>query len=243
MRIVGADTSFPVTKGLITAAAGVMGQPPAFWGRYFTSPQTVGRVEYRHRLEDDVLSSAGIRVLPIARQTNDVGGKLEDGQREGLANATDIVETFGDDYLASQGGRFFIFLDVEGSGSSRLSVDYYTGWVDGLSGASKRVDILPCVYGSPGDSVTWTALARAIANGATCNGLWLAHPLLTAPEPVAWTPSLVKPVPDPGVPVLLWQYMFSRDGANLDRSLVNPEIDPQRDLLQFLIPPPSAAVG
>jgi hypothetical protein len=239
-RTVGADTAYPVTVDLIAAATRALGASPAFWGRYFTNRQAPGNVEYRHRLEDAVLAAHHIRVLPIARQTNDVGGSLADGQREGLANASDVIATFGESYLVDQGAQFFIFLDVEGSGRSRLSADYYAGWAQGLAQASKEVDFLPCVYGLPHDAVTWTALARALAHGAACRGLWLAHPVLKLREPVAWDEVRIAPSPDPGAPVLLWQYMFPRDGASLDRSLVNPAIDAQNDLLAFLIPPPGA---
>ncbi len=239
-RTVGADTAYPVTEALITSATAVLGVAPAFWGRYFSTPQTVGDVEYRHRVEDAVLAAHNIRVLPIARQTNNVGGGVAAGQRDGLANASDVIDTFGESYLVDQGGKFFIFLDVEGSGQSRLSTDYYTGWVDGLAQASKNVDLLPCVYGLPGDAATWTALARALAHGVPCSGLWMSHPLLTEAEPVAWNNALVAPKPDLGAPVLLWQYMFPRDGASIDRSLVNPAINAQNDLLAFLIPPPVA---
>jgi hypothetical protein len=237
-RTVGADTAYPVTESLVAAATSVLGQAPAFWGRYFTSPQTVGDVEYRHRLEDAVLLAHGIRVLPIARQTNNVGGSLADGQRDGLANASDVLDTFGEAYLIEQGGKFLVFLDVEGSGQSRLSTNYYVGWADGLAQASKNVTFAPCVYGLPRDAVTWTALARAIANGVSCGGLWMSHPLLRDPEPVAWNAATVCPTPDPGAPVLLWQYMFARNGANIDRTIVNPSIDPQADLLAYLIAPP-----
>jgi hypothetical protein len=237
MRTVGADTAYPVTESLVATATAALGQAPKFWGRYFTSPQTVGDVEYRHRLEDGVLAAHDIRVLPIARQTNNVGGSLADGQRDGLLNASDVIDTFGESYLVEQGGQFLIFLDVEGSGPSRLSTDYYSGWADGLAQASRNVSFSPCVYGLPRDAVTWTALARALANGVSCGGLWMAHPLLADPEPVAWNPSIVAPTPDPGAPVLLWQYMFPRNGANIDRSLVNPEIDAQRVLLSRLIAP------
>jgi hypothetical protein len=239
-RTVGADTAYPVTEDLIVVATRVLGAPPVFWGRYFTSQQSRGNVEYRHRLEDAVLAAHGIRVLPIARQTDDVGGSFGDGQREGMANASDVIATFGESYLVDQGGQFFIFLDVEGSGRSRLSADYYSGWVEGLAQASKNVDFLPCVYGLPGDAVTWTALARALAHGTACSGLWMSHPLLKRPEPVAWDNATVAPSPDPGAPILLWQYMFPRDGANIDRSVVNPAIDAQKDFLAFLIPPPAA---
>ena len=241
-RIVGADTAYPVTEALITKAAGVLGAAPAFWGRYFTNRNTLGTVEYRHRLENPVLAAHGIRVLPIARQTNDVDGTFADGQREGMANAVDLVTTFDESYLANQGGKFNIFLDVEGSGRSHLSPDYYAGWASGLAQANTNVEFVPCVYGLPGDASTWTALSRALANGATCGGLWMTHPLLKAPEPVEWNNALTSPNPDPGVQVLLWQYMFPRDGAEIDRNLVNPAIDAQNDLLQYLIPPP-AVVG
>jgi hypothetical protein len=242
-RIVGADTAFPVTSALIAKATAVMEDPPAFWGRYFTSTTTPGSVEYRHALENAILASAGIRVLPIARQTNDVSGGAPLGFRDGGANAADLIATFGADYLAGLGPGICIFLDVEGSGASRLSTDYYSGWVSGLASASSTVTFLPCVYGIPGDAVTWTALARALAHGVPCHGLWMAHPLQTAIEPVAFNMAAVTPSPDPGVPVLLWQYMFPRDGAMLDRSLVNPAIDAQNDLLRYLVPPPGAPVA
>jgi len=85
------------------------------------------------------------------------------------------------------------------------------------------------------------AAARAIANGAVCEGLWMSHPIQSATEPVAWKAMAVTPSPDPGVPVLLWQYMFPRDGASIDRSLVNPNIDAQMDLLRYLVLPPGTA--
>jgi hypothetical protein len=240
-RIVGADTAYPVTKALIAQATKVMGAPPSFWGRYFTSTQTTGVVEYRHAVENSVLAEQGIRVLPIARQTDNVGRDRASGYSDGVANGADLIATFGEDYLAGQGPGVCVFLDVEGSGPSHLSSDYYAGWVDGLGSASTEVTFLPCVYGIPGDAVTWTALARAISAGAACQGLWVAHPLVKTAEPVAWRPHAVAPSPDPGVPVLLWQYMFSVKGAALDRSQVNPAIDAQNDLLQYLVLPPGAA--
>ncbi len=239
-RVVGADTAYPITEALIASATKAQAAPPAFWGRYFTRTATSGSVEYRNQLESPIFAAHAIRVLPVARQTNRVGGTAEDGLSDGRANGADLVASFGEDYLASQGAEFFIFLDVEGSGPSRLSADYYSGWTDGLAQASDKVSILPAVYGLPGDAVTWTALMRAMANGAPCRGLWLAHPLVSRPEPVAWDATLVTPRPDPEVPVLLWQYMFPRDGVNVDRNLVNPAIDAENDLLRYLIAPPAA---
>ena len=66
----------------------------------------------------------------------------------------------------------------------------------------------------------------------------MAHPLQGAQEPVPFSAPAVAPSPFPGSPVLIWQYMFPRDGAALDRSQVNPEIDAANDLLRHLIPPP-----
>jgi hypothetical protein len=238
-RVVGVDTAFAVTENLITSATTALGQPPQFWGRYFTNRSTQGPVEYHHVVENAVLAAHGIRVLPVARQTNKVGRAEEDGQSDGAANGEDLIATFGADYLAEQGGEFFVFLDVEGSGSSHLSADYYTGWTRGLAGVSDAVSFLPCVYGIPGDALTWTALARAMAGGAACHGLWMAHPLRKAAEPVAWNERAVTPIVDPGAPVLLWQYMFAGDGVPVDRDMVNPALDPQEDLLPFLIAPPS----
>jgi len=240
-RIVGADTAYPVTDALIAKATAVMGTVPSFWGRYFTSRREKGTVEYRGALEDGVLAANGIRVLPIARQTNDVGGDGATGCRDGSANGADLVATFGEDYLATQGPGLCIFLDVEGSGASRLSCDYYAGWVAGLASASTKVAFRPGVYGIPGDAVTWAALARAIANGAACHGLWMARPLQSAGEPVAWNDAAVRASPDPGVPVLLWQYMFPRDGGAFDRSQVNPGVDAERELLRYLVLPPGGA--
>ncbi len=90
----------------------------------------------------------------------------------------------GESYLVDQGGQYFIFLDVEGSGPSRLSADYYIGWAEGLAEASGSVDFLPCVHGIPHDAVTWTGLARALAQGTASSGLWMTHPLLKQTEPV-----------------------------------------------------------
>jgi hypothetical protein len=153
-----------------------------------------------------------------------------------VANVADLVATFGVEKLAKMPG-VNIFLDVEGSGLSRLSTDYYTGWADGFCRAPEGISIRPCVYGIPGDAVTWTALAKAIALGVACHGLWMAHPLLTAKEPVPWNDALVKPSPDPGAPVLLWQYMFPRDGLLVDRDQVSPNIDANAELLQYLVLP------
>jgi hypothetical protein len=104
----GADSSNLVTsqiggQNLIDLATNVFGRPPVVWGRYFTSVASTGVVEYRHLQENQALRSSGMRVLPIARQTKRVNGSVVDGSADAMANAEDLILTFGADYLASQG--------------------------------------------------------------------------------------------------------------------------------------------
>jgi hypothetical protein len=118
----GADSSIGVNnlingKNLIEAATAFYGKKPFFCDRYFTSTSTGGAVEYRHLKENRILSENGVAVLPIARQTKNVKGAQSDGSSDAEDNAEDIITTFGADYLASMGGQFYVFLDVEGSPS------------------------------------------------------------------------------------------------------------------------------
>jgi hypothetical protein len=69
--------------------------------------------------------------LPIARQTSNVNGTQAQGSTDAEANSEDLIATFGQEYLASQGGQFLMFLDVEGSPS--LSSAYFSGWADTLT--------------------------------------------------------------------------------------------------------------
>lgn len=221
----GVDSYSEVSERLILQATSALGVKPAFWGRYFTNVSS-RQAEYRHRVEGPLLAAHGIRVLPIARQTNRVHGTEADGGVDGAANAADIAATFSSAELA---GGCRIFLDVEGSKGIRpsiLSVDYYRGWAGELAASG----ITPCVYGIPGDAVTWGALSRACLDGAICGGVWLSRPYRAPPEPVPWTPSMLVPyVGIPDVPILLWQYGF---GPDFDRNLVAP--DAPDDWLQSL---------
>ena len=61
-------------------------------------------------MENPILAKYNIRVLPIGRQTNKVEGSESDGRSDGLANGTDLIQTFGEDYLVANGARFFVFL-------------------------------------------------------------------------------------------------------------------------------------
>jgi hypothetical protein len=215
-----------------------------FWGRYFTS--TAGsNAEYHSLKENRHLRDAGIRVLPIARQTRHVNGTEAQGSADAKANANDVLVTFSAEYLASQGGQFFVFLDVEGAPS--LSQAYYAGWAQTLSAHSSaathgEVTLLPCVYATQADTQTWTAVAKAAKAGIPCNGAWVArwqvpggcHPLSD------WDDSVVNPAVRLPCRVLVWQYSDDcHGGGGFDCSQVNPSIDLEADLLAHLILPPS----
>lgn len=248
----GVDSSVPVTsqvqgQSLIQLAIGQFDTVPAFWGRYFTSPQTAGNVEYRHALESAALNAAGIPVLPIARQTLNVGGTALQGAADAAANTADFLATFGADALAAQGSTFFMFLDVEGAPS--LSVDYYTAWAQALAQSSSdatggQVTFRPCIYASQGDDSTWQALAQAIANGADCGGAWIArYPDGGCDAVPDWDDALVTPGTGMPCPILAWQYAGDCAGGGLDFSQTNPALDPQATLLDFLFLPPLPGGG
>ena len=238
----GADSSIPVTADMITAATNLLGSTPVFWGRYFTSVTTTGDVEYRHAIENAPLHAAGIRLLPICRQTHHVAGNAALGEADGDANAQDFIETFGADVLTAQGGTFILFLDVEGAPS--LSADYYTGWVSGLRQAALaltggNVQILPGLYASQGDAATWQALAAAINAGSICEGVWIARYYTNQCALGNWDDSIVTPpAPSPfPAPILAWQYAENCLNGQIDTSQTNPGIDLNNDLLSYLVQP------
>lgn len=240
----GADSSAPVTTELIEEATNLLGATPVFWGRYFTSVTTTGSVEYRHATENEPLNAAGIRLLPVARQTNHVNGSQDQGLTDGSANAQDFIITFGAEVLAAQGGQFYIFLDVEGSPS--LSVDYYVGWAQGLAQEAQSltggsVQMLPCVYATRSDTTTWSAVEQAMAAGAACHGAWIARYYTGQCEMGEWSDSIVTPAsPSPfPVPILAWQYAGNCLDGQIDCSQTNPEIEVVSSLLSFLLLPPA----
>jgi hypothetical protein len=245
----GADSCTPVTEKMIEGATKLLGSAPVFWGRYFTSVSTAGTVEYRHSTESPALNAAGIRLLPVGRQTGHVGGSSEQGIADGTANAQDFISTFGAEVLAEQGGRFYLFLDVEGSPS--LSQDYYAGWVQGLtaeaasasagSSSEGSVQILPCVYATQSDKETWLAVAAAVGAGVPCYGAWIARYYTGECAMGDWRPEIVTPaapVPLP-CPILAWQYAGNCMNGEIDCSQTNPEMNLNTQLLAFLVLPPA----
>jgi hypothetical protein len=246
----GADSSMPVTtviegKTLIALAQGLYGSTPVFWGRYFTSVATTDVVEYWHLKENQILLDSHIRVLPIARQTNRVYGTIVDGSADATANVEDLIKTFGEDYLASQGGKFFMFLDVEGIPS--LSLSYFHGWANTLISHSSEltggaVQILPSVYAAQGDHTTWENVAAACVQGAECRGIWVASWVQHGcSKLVDWNDARVTPTVVLPCKVLIWQYSDDcHGGAGFDCDEVSPSIDLDNDLLnQLILPPPN----
>src|SRR6185312_11352533 len=180
---VGADTSTVVTQELIALATLQLGTKPLFWGRYFKGPGDQNPGRYQAQLEGLILNSNGIRVLPIAQQTNNVALDQSTGHRDGLRNGAAIISSFGQIYLSNLADGIWVFLDVEGPS---LSAEYYKGWSNGLivagrtemveAGASEGIRFLPAVYGPKGDDSTWQSLAHAVAEQAQCAGVWIARP-------------------------------------------------------------------
>lgn len=247
----GADSLMTVTAELIEAAANHYGSKPAFWGRYFTSVTTTGTGEYRHAAESGLLNSAGVRLLPVARQTRHVAGNAEQGTADGTANARDFISTFGVNVLTAQGGAFYLFLDVEGnpsSGSPSMTAEYYTGWAQGVVQQAQTqtggsVQMLPCLYGARGDVTTFHALQAAMSAGAQCHGAWIARYLdsMVSGALGDWSDTVVTPAaPEPfPVRILAWQYAENCLEGRIDCSQINPAIDLENDLLKYLVLPPA----
>ena len=244
----GADSSSPVTSSIIQTATESFGQTPAVWGRYFTGPTTSGTVEYRHSEESPILAQFNIRLLPVARQTTHVGGSQTEGASDAQGNVDDIFDTFGTQYLASQGGEFLMFLDVEGSpqtGSPSLTLDYYTGWAQTLvsysrSRSDNAVTILPCVYARQDDNDTWNALVEANQQGVKCYGGWSARYYYSSCDMTDWNNDLVMPGVSLPFDILIWQYAENCCSGEIDCNQTNPGVDIQNELLARLILPPAA---
>lgn len=247
-----ADSSNLVTseiggRNLLELAKALFGEYPLLWGRYFTSPASTGTVEYRHLRENQPLREAGIRVLPIARQTKRVNGSQADGSTDAEENGDDLIATFTADYLASQGGEFLMFLDVEGAPA--LSAAYYLGWATTLIAHSRqatggRVTVLPCVYGVQSDNDTWNSLNDACRNGAECRGAWIArwreH---GCKPPIEFDSTIVSPSVKLPCDILLWQYADDCHGGDgFDCDQTNPDIDLVQDLVRKCILPPQTLV-
>lgn len=241
----GVDTLVNVESSMIPTATKFMGAHPRFWGRYFQGNTRDG--EYLHKQENKPLHDAGIRVIPISRQTNKVGGTQQDGMELGTSHAKDVLATFGEDYLVSQGDSFYIFLDVEGvDGQPSLSKEFYLGWSNAVVNASSKVKFLPCIYtNAKSDPTSQRNLSAAMKEGAQCHGLWVAN-YDNQSQISPWNREKAKPVIAVPCKVLLRQYIGDVDSTgkvNLSNGIydfnqINPFLDNPELILQRLILPP-----
>jgi hypothetical protein len=236
--VTGADTNYAVRQDVIDAVKPQLGGKPLFWGRYFKSPSTAGGVQYNGSLENSLLRSNNILVLPIGRQTNHVSGSEQTGRTDARNNADAIVDAFSLDTLRNRTTRLLVFLDVEPE--NPVSADYYFGWASALVAYHNPPIFAPALYGNFGSSATWAALSQAVSRGAECHGLWVARYFINAgcvPKPVWSNHAIPQGIPN-GVQVLAWQ--FSAECVGADCNIVNPNSVQQ--LTDGLILPPAPAL-
>lgn len=212
---------------------GMLGQSPAFWGRYFHAPgQKNARgqvVSHYSAAENAFLRSKFVRVLPVARQTVHVGGDGETGAEHARLNVEAIFETFPAGYLAGACPNPLVFLDVEPT--HPLSPDYYLGWSAALMDHSTErsnggVRMRPAIYAGVKNAPAWAGLTQAMGRGALCYGAFVARYKFGTPIPNGWHPDVTTP--DGGIlpPILAWQYWACPDGAsaeqNFDANIASP---------------------
>lgn len=238
----GADSTSPVSTSLISAATTLYGSPPAFWGRYFGGPYA-----YDAAQESAVLAAHGIRLLPVADQTNHVGGTNQQGCSDAEANVSALLAAFPADRLAALGGQFLVVLDVEGTpanGNPSLALDYYLGWAEtltryGQTRTGGAVTFLPAVYGRQGDQDTWNVLTEAASQGVACHGAWIARYHTSGCNLLPWDSAFVTPAVSVPCDILLWQFQQNCCNGAIDCDQTNPMIDVQTLLLDRLIVPPA----
>lgn len=250
----GGDSNNLVTaevegKTLIELATEFFGEAPLFWGRYFKRPGNTSTEQYQAARENKALHDRNIRLLPLARQTGNVGGNRARGQQDGARNVDAYLASLGVDYVKSQGSAFVMFLDTEPRPGPAMSVNYYVGWAGAVIERSREltagaVTVLPCVYLNHNDEQTCNALTSAVEDhGAECHGVWVArYPTPDANNCLAardWSSTFVRPEARLPCDILLWQY-FGDCHEWLDGNQTNPAIDLQDSLLSKLILPPPA---
>ena len=246
----GADSSTEVVhtvygKTLLEHASGLFGNPPRFWGRYFKTTEQQGGTQYNPKTEHAALAAAGIRVVPIARQTARIHGSKADGTSDAKGNVLAVLAAFGLDYLATQGGEFFVYLDDEGAPQPTLSKDYWLGWSEALMSysrqiSSNKVTLLPGLYCNF-DHASWVALRDALGQGARCESAWVARwkssgQVCMPVQP--WSQAQVTPDPAPPCPIHIWQYAqecHGGDGFDMDEA--NPTLSLDDLLAKFILPP------
>ena len=243
-QFVGVDSLAEVSQVAVDTVKAQLNQLPLFWGRYFADNHWG---KYNPRQENPVLSRNNIKLLPIARNTNDVGGSKAIGVRNAKRMVENFFTDFPIDFVAKQGNEFLVFQDVEGGTDSTLSASYYEGWAETLEAESHArsggaFSLKPCIYARSHDKKTWKNLITATKKkNVNCYGLWVARILsrgCTAVPDWEYFYSFLKPN-DSQVhfPIFAWQYMQECNG--FDGTLLNPNIDVKSDFLDQLILPPN----
>ena len=156
-----------------------------------------------------------------------------------------VLAAFGLDYLATQGGEFFVYLDDEGAPQPTLSKDYWLGWSEALMSysrqiSSNKVTLLPGLYCNF-DHASWVALRDALGQGARCESAWVARwkssgQVCMPVQP--WSQAQVTPDPAPPCPIHIWQYAqecHGGDGFDMDEA--NPTLSLDDLLAKFILPP------
>ena len=245
--ILGADTLVPVTGNIVEMVRRRFETTPHFWGRYFKRPAFAH--DYQPALENPVFHANGIRLLPIARQTNRVAGTATDGAEDAVLNVDAFTDSLGVDHLRKIGGEMLMFLDVEGTSerNPNLSLDYWIGWSAALLAHSRRVGgddfvLLPAVYCRQNQNATWDAIARASELGFPCAGAWVFRMrtgACTKPIP-SWDAPFNTPAVALPCPVMLWQFAIDcLFAGGVDFDMVNPDPAVAAALLNRLVFPPA----
>jgi len=227
----GVDSLSPVKASSVALAKTLLKQKPMFWGRYITFRGDADPGQYQRSTEKQLFADNGIRLIPYARQTPHVGEGAARGTSDGVRNAEAFVGALGADLLKAQGGKFYIFLDVEPE--TPMSKEYYAGWSAALVTRGKAlsgnaVELLPCVYLNTRDKPTLNALNAAVAAGSRCEGVTVAR--YFAPEkhnypgPFDWDDDFTKPLVALTTPIIAWQYIGNFQNL-LDAAQSNPAVD------------------
>jgi hypothetical protein len=234
-RMLGVDSLVPSASNLLSNArsAAYLGQMPALWGRYFYAPGQINSSGHKDThyaaAENGFLRANGIRLLPVARQTGNVGGNGAIAVKDATNNVAAIFAELPPAYLSGADPDLLVFLDVEQD--SPMTAEYFANWsatliAEGAKQSGQRVRLHPAIYSSQSAAATWDALRAAIAGGAVCDGAWIARYYYPSPIPHAWSDALTTPANGLPCPILAWQYWESPDHApaalNFDTTIVNP---------------------
>jgi hypothetical protein len=154
-----------------------------------------------------------------SRARRRMSGDRQKGEKDGANNIKALADAFGEQAISGTGPEILLFLDVEPE--HPLSPEYFIGW---SAAVSTGTNVLPAVYLNKDDRRTWDALQQAVDQGHRCDGLWVAHYVVSTgcADAPAWNDGDVMPrgLKNSPAPLLGWQYCQECD--DIDYSIVNP---------------------